>query len=157
MYLILLLTLRTFNRLILFIYKWSPHVAISMPYCIFFYFFPFVVTCWIFVILPLTLQSFNHRIFYISKWSPLLAISMPHCFLLYFFRFLVTCWIFVILPLTLWSFNQPIVSVFEWNPHAANSCLITLFVIIYFCFDLLNVSYSASHSSKFQPAYTFHV
>ena len=202
MFFILPVSLQSFNRPILFLSKWSSHATISMPYCIFFYFFPFNLTGWIFVILPLTLLKFNRPILFISKWSPHAANYMPlayfctsliffeqvnNCYFathssmfqpadsfhiqmkpsrchsyalllfLYFFRFLVTCWMFVILPLTLRSFNQPIVFVFKWNPHAANSCLITYFVIIYLCFDLLNVSYSASHSSKFQPAGTFHI
>ena len=200
MYLILLVTLRSFNRLVLFISNWSTHVAISTPHCFLLYSFPFVVTCWIFVTLPLTLRNFNEPIFLYSNESLMLLIlclitclviiylcfdllnvsySATHSsnfqpadtfhiqmkpsrcypyaslFFLYFFRFLVTCWMFVILPLTLRSFNQPIVFVFKWNPHAANSCLITYFVIICLCFDLLDVSYSAIHSSKFQPADTF--
>ena len=78
MFVILPLTLGSFDRPILFIIKWSPHAAISMPYCIFFYFFPFVVTCWLFVILLLTLQSFNHPIIFVFNWNTHAANSMTH-------------------------------------------------------------------------------
>ena len=119
--------------------------------------FNFVLICWMYLILLVTLRSFNRLVLFISNWSPHVAISTPHCFLLYSFPFVVTCWMFVTLPLTLRSFNEPIFLYSNESLMLLILCLITCLVIIYLCFDLLNVSYSATHSSNFQPADTFHI
>ena len=134
MFLILPLTLRSFNRAMFFTSKRSPHAAISKPYCIFFYFFLFVVTCWMFVLLPLTLQSFSRPILFLSILSSQDAISKPYCIFFYFFLFVVTCWMFVLLPLTLRSFNQPILFISKWSPHAYKSMSPCMFCVNFHLF-----------------------